>query len=283
MPDEPVIGFYDRHPMSEWQILQSLAKQGKHPPDIRPEDLFELDQDHYGGIQAVEALAELAGIGEESVVLDVCSGLGGPARFLAWQYGCHVTGVDITRSRVEAAQRLAEDVGLAGRVRFVEADATSLPLPDASFSACISQEAFVHIEDKAALLGECFRVLGDGGVLAFTDWAATEDLSTGERARLRRDFAADGLVTPNDYCRALERTGFSDVTREDLSAEWARILRERLEMYRGLREETVARFGEEHYEQYDRNYAFFVRLVEEGKLGGTRLRAVRPQRVPSNS
>jgi sarcosine/dimethylglycine N-methyltransferase len=174
---------------------------------------------------------------------------------------------------------LTEYVGLADRVRFLEADATSLPLPDAAFTACISQEAFVHIEDKSALFGECLRVLGEGGVLTFTDWTATGALTERERQRLRSAFAADGLVTTSAYRQALESAGFSDVGHEDLSVEWARILRARLEMYRGLREETIARFGQEHYQQYDSNYAFFVQLVEAGKLGGARLRAVRP---PSN-
>jgi sarcosine/dimethylglycine N-methyltransferase len=276
MSGEPVVSFYDRHPMSEWQILQSLAKQGKQPGDLTPQDLFEFDQDHYGGVEAVEALAERANVGPESVVLDLCSGLGGPARFLAWRYGCHVTGVDITRSRVEAASRLTEYVGLADRVRFLEADAKSLPLPTAAFTSCVSQEAFVHIQDKSALFGECLRVLRKGGVLTFTDWVATGVLTEPERQRLRGDFAADGLVTTSAYCQALESAGFSDVSYEDLSVDWARILRARREMYRSLREETVARFGEEHYEEYDRNYAFFVRLVETHKIGGARLRAVRP-------
>jgi sarcosine/dimethylglycine N-methyltransferase len=66
MSDEPVISFYDRHPMSEWQILQSLAKRGKRPPQLTPEDLFEFDQDHYGGVEAVAALAEQTKIGEDS-------------------------------------------------------------------------------------------------------------------------------------------------------------------------------------------------------------------------
>jgi hypothetical protein len=84
---DALISFYDGHPMSEWQILRSLAKQGKGPPDLDPEDLFECDQDHYGGLEAVVALAERTRIDADSVVLDLCSGLGGPARFLAWRYG----------------------------------------------------------------------------------------------------------------------------------------------------------------------------------------------------
>jgi sarcosine/dimethylglycine N-methyltransferase len=137
MSDAPVIGFYDKHPMSEWQILQSLAKQGKQPSDLTPEDLFDFDQDHYGGVEAVEALVERTNIDSESLVLDLCSGLGGPARFLAWRYGCHVTAVDITPSRVEASRRLTEYVGLTDRVRFVEADATRLPLAGVSFTVCL--------------------------------------------------------------------------------------------------------------------------------------------------
>jgi len=276
MSDALVISFYDKHPMGEWQILQSLAKQGKQPSDLTPEDLFQFDQDHYGGVEAVEALAERTKIGSESLVLDLCSGLGGPARFLAWRYGCQVTAVDITPSRVEASRRLTEYVGLTDRVRFVEADATRLPLPDASFTVCLSQEAFVHIHDKGALFAECSRILAAGGVLAFTDWVATTTLAAGEGRRLRTDFAAEGLATIDDYHQALESAGFMETSHEDLSAEWARILQARLEMYESLRGETVARFGEEHYEQYVRNYAFFVRQVEAGRLGGARLIAVRP-------
>jgi sarcosine/dimethylglycine N-methyltransferase len=63
------------------------------------------------------------------------------------------------------------------------------------------------------------------------------------------------------------------VDYEDLSVEWKRILRMRLQMYRRLREETVARFGKAHYTQYDRNYAFLIRLVEADKLGGARFGA----------
>jgi SAM-dependent methyltransferase len=187
-----------------------------------------------------------------------------------------VTGVDITRSRVEGSRRLTEYVKLTDRVRFVEADATRLPMPNGGFTACISQEAFVHIRNKRALFSECFRMLGKGGTLAFTDWVATARLSGSERNRLRGDFAADGLTTTDDYTEALEGSSFSDIGHEDLSDGWARILAGRLEMYRSLREETVARFGNEHFERYDRNYAFFVELVETGKLGGARFTAVRP-------
>jgi SAM-dependent methyltransferase len=274
MAHDGLVGFYDSHPLSEQQILESLARCGKDPRSVTPEDLFELDQDHYGGVEAVAVLAARASIGQSSVVLDLCSGLGGPARYLAWRYGCSVVGVDITASRVDGATRLTEIAGLSEQVRFVQADATELPFAAESFTASISQEAFVHISDKTRLLSECRRVLRRGGALAFTDWTATSRLSSGERGRLERAFAADGLVTGDEYGRALERAGFTGVSIEDLTPEWAAILPARLEMYRSLRADTVARFGLEHYDEYDRNYAFFVQLVEARKLGGSRFSAI---------
>jgi sarcosine/dimethylglycine N-methyltransferase len=270
-----VVGFYDSHPLNEEQILQSLARRGKDPYGVTPEDLFEFDQDHYGGVEAVAVLAERASISQSSVVLDLCSGLGGPARYLAWRYGCTVVGIDITASRVDGATRLTMIAGLSDQVRFVHADATELPFAAESFTASISQEAFVHISDKTRLLSECRRVLRPRGVLAFTDWTAASRLSPGERQRLERAFAADGLVTGDEYGRALERAGFTDVSIEDLTPEWAAILPARLEMYRSLRAETVARFGQEHYDEYHRNYALFVQLVEARKLGGCRFCAIR--------
>ena len=270
-----VVGFYDRHPVNEAQILASLERSGRTLGALTAEDLFEFDQDHYGGVEAVEALASQAGIGPTSVVLDLCAGLGGPARYLAWRFGCRVTGIDLTASRVASARRLTDLVGLADRVEFIEADATQLPLPARSFTACVSQEAFVHIADKARLFAECYRVLEPGGTVAFTDWVSGEGLEPSERQRLLSDFAASGLSTADAYREALSDCGFHQISTDDLSPEWARILRGRLEMYRSLRDDTVARFGEAHYEEYVGNYAFFVGLVEAGNLGGARIQAVR--------
>ena len=99
----PVVDFYERHPINESQVLEAVRRRGRLG-GLRPEDLFEWDQDHYGGLGAVEALARRAEIGCESLVLDVCAGLGGPARFLAHRYGARVTGIDLTHSRCAAGR-----------------------------------------------------------------------------------------------------------------------------------------------------------------------------------
>ena len=275
-PRHLVIDYYNRHPINETQILASLARRGKPPATLAPKDLFGLDQDHYGGLHAVEALARTAGIAGESTVLDVCAGLGGPARFLAWRYGCRVTGIDLTESRCRSATRLTRMVGLSRRVAFVRGDAAALPCASGSFTAVVSQKGWLHIPDKERCVRECFRVLAPGGRLAFTDWIAGSKLSPRERSQLQKWMAAVHVESLDGYQQLLAGAGFVAIDAEDLTGEWRWIMRERLAKHRKLQEEGVARFGRAAYEEYTQLYAFFAGLLETGKIGGGRLSATKP-------
>ena len=269
-----VLDFYDRHPISEAQVLAALARRrGRAAERLAADDLFEFDQDHYGGLAAVDSLARLAGVTASTRVLDLCAGLGGPARFLASRRSCQVVAVELNAGRAAGAARLTRLVGLHHRVRVVRGDATRLPLRDRCVDVCLSQEAFLHIEDKRAVLREAHRVLAPGGRLVFTDWVARPALGDGERRRLREWMAAVTLQTLDTYRGLLGTAGFGAVTADDLADEWRAVLRARLEMFRAMREETVARLGETRYQEYDQLYAFFVSLIEGGKLGGGRFSA----------
>jgi len=272
-PLSPVVDFYRRHPISEGQIVDALRRQGKDLARLRPEDLYDFDQDHYGGLEAVEALGRRAGIDGASRVLDVCAGLGGPARFMARRWGARVTGVDLSPDRATGARRLSAAVGLDRLVRMVRGDAQALPFRRGTFTALVSQEGFLHVPGKALTLAECRRVLRPGGRIAFSDWIAKPRLGDGERRRLDEWMAAVTLQSIESYKALLAGAGFVCVSAEDLSREWSRILRRRLEMFRGLRVDTVARLGQARYDEYDQLYAFFVELVEDGKLGGARFSA----------
>ncbi len=272
MPDQlaAVVDFYDRHPINEAQILAALRRRGKEPSALVPEDLHEWDQDHYGGLAAVEALARRAEIGPASAVVDVCAGVGGPARFLARRFSCRVTGLELNSGRCAAGRRLTALVGLQHHVAIVNADACSFPFRTGSFTAAVSQEGLLHVRDKGAVLRECARVLAPEGRIAFSDWIATPRLEDGERRRLEEWMAATTLQGMAGYRGLLARAGFTRIEAEDLSAEWAGILRGRLQMYRSMREDTVARLGQARYDEYNQLYEFFVGLVEAGKLGGAR-------------
>ncbi len=114
-------------------------------------------------------------------------------------------------------------------------------------------------------------MLKHGGLLAFTDIISCAPLTSSETEQLARDMRFPPIVSAPHYLERLAPAGFSVLRQEDLSLAWRQILVDRLQMYRSLRETTVERFGEAHFEKWDRMYSAFVSLFVSGKLGGTRV------------
>ena len=270
-----VVHFYETHPINEAQILHALEARGVALPDLTEDILKDHDQDHFGGVEANDVLASKAGIAPNHHVLDVCSGMGGPARYLAHRIGCRVTGLDLTESRYRSAIRLTQLVHLDHLVDFRLGNALDMPFDNASFDVVIGQEAWCHVPDKPRLIAECARVVKPGGAIAFTDILRRELLQPAEMARLQRDMTFPTLETPDGYAHLLAGRGCPVLERDDLGAHWAQILVQRLAMYRGLKDDTVRKFGAEHFRSWDDTYAFFVGLFREGKLGGGRFVARR--------
>jgi ubiquinone/menaquinone biosynthesis C-methylase UbiE len=152
-----LIDYYERHPISLEIILAKLKTTRGNLNNVAPEELFQHDQDHYGGLGANDALAERAAIGKDTRVVDFCAGLGGPARYLAHRYGADVTGIELTPTRVKGAEELTRLVGLQNSVRVFEGNVMRVPLPDASADVVVSQEALLHVPDKERALAEAFR------------------------------------------------------------------------------------------------------------------------------
>jgi sarcosine/dimethylglycine N-methyltransferase len=265
--------FYDFHPINARQILDAVAARGIAPDAITEEVLQQHDQDHYGGTAATDRLIAEAAVRAEDVVLDVCSGMGGPARYLSWKTGCDVTGLDLTASRVQGATELTRVAGLSGSVRFVHGDALAMPFQDASFTLAVAQESFAHIPGKPRLLAECARVLRPGGRLVFSDILHRGSLSDQDAQRLFEGMTFSDIATLAGYAELLRLRGMEVVRLIDLTEEWTRILVERLAMYRSLESQTVARLGREHFERYDRAYQHFVELYERGVLAGALIHA----------
>src|SRR5947208_3416088 len=119
MTDNPVEAHYTSQSLSK-TILAALKAAGKDLDHLTPDDLAPVDEFHGGQRPATIRLAELVGFTGSERVLDVGSGLGGPSRFLAWHYGCQVSGIDLTAEFVRVAEVLTERSGLvasSGRTR----------------------------------------------------------------------------------------------------------------------------------------------------------------------
>jgi SAM-dependent methyltransferase len=263
--------FYDRHPISRDIILAKLRASRGHLDDLRPDDLFPHDQDHYGGLAATDELARGGQITRGTRVADFCAGLGGTVRYLAHKYGANVTGIELTPSRVAGGQELTRRVGLQDRAQVVEGNVMSVPLGNGTMDTVVSQEAFCHVPDPGKALSEAFRILRKAGTLAFTDWVAHEALSADDAQLMWDGMAIQPLRSIPDYRRLVEKVGFKVHSATDLTADWGPILKERLAMYKRLREEAREAGTPMGHDAFHQSYIRFVELVQQRKLGGVRI------------
>jgi SAM-dependent methyltransferase len=209
-------------------------------------------------------------------VADFCAGLGGPARYFATRYGVDVTGVELTRERVEGAETLTRAVDLGDRVRVLSGDVTAAPLGDDTMDAVYSQEAFLHVPDKAKAVKEAARVLTPGGVLVFTDWVRHRSLNDDEAQSMWTGIAAQTLQSIAEYAGLLAAAGFEVVKVDDLTSDWGTILAERSRMYRQLREDARKAGTPEGDDDFYNAYMKLVELVQTRALGGARFTARKP-------
>jgi len=274
-PTSQTIYFYNNHPISCEIILTKLRASRGHLEDLRPEELFPHDQDHYGGLAATDELARGAQVSGGSRVADFCAGLGGTVRYLANKYGADVTGIELTPARVAGARELTKRVGLQETARIIEGNVLSVPLADESMDVVVSQEAFCHVPDVRKALTEAFRILKKGGRLAFTDWIANEPLIADDAQLMWDGMAIQPLRSILDYRHLVERSGFAVLSAIDLTDEWAPILKERLAMYQRLREEAGQAGTPTGHDAFHRSYVRFVELIQQRKLGGVRIVALK--------
>jgi ubiquinone/menaquinone biosynthesis C-methylase UbiE len=203
------------------QLARAFRSAGKQLERLRTIDLAPVDEFHIRGRKATLELAERMQIDESSRVLDIGSGLGGPARTLAETYGCHVTGIDLTASFCEAATAISEWVGLADKVTFQQGDATDLPFDDRSCDAAMSIHAGMNIPAKDAVYAHAKRVLRPGGVFAVYDVLQGEGGAVLFPVPWARDPSISHLATPAEMVELLTAAGFDiqdeiDSTEESL-------------------------------------------------------------------
>lgn len=198
-----VIQHYETGPVLE-RIKAGLKEAGVKLDHVTPEDLKPVDEFHTGGLEATEELLMPLGITKTTRVLDIGSGIGGTARFIATRFGATVHGVDLTPEFVQAAEALSAMVGLADKTRFEVGSALDLPVPEATVDLVTMMHVGMNIEDKPALFAEVDRVLVPGGRFALFDimkpgdlalpfpvpWASTQESSFVDTPKVYRDAAS---------------------------------------------------------------------------------------------
>jgi ubiquinone/menaquinone biosynthesis C-methylase UbiE len=213
-------------------IAESLRRAGKDIGELTTADLGTVDEFHIRGRKATLELAQMLGLSAASRVLDIGSGLGGPARTLAETYGCRVTGIDLTQAFCDAAATLSGWVGLSDKVAFRQGDATSLPFADDEFDAAMTIHVAMNIAAKDRLYAEARRVLKPGARFAVYDVLQGEGGEVLYPVPWAREPSISHLATPEAMPALLTGAGFRilDVTDStEASQRWFEAMAARME------------------------------------------------------
>jgi ubiquinone/menaquinone biosynthesis C-methylase UbiE len=217
------------------RLNAALLEDGVDPAEPTVETLAPYDQFHGRGLEATLEMAALMPAGPGIHVLDIGSGIGGPARYFADRFGCKVTGIDLTSEFCDVAAHLTRLLGMEDQVEFKLGDALAMPFADESFDGAYSMNVSMNIADKSAFYKEIRRVLKPGGWLVLSEIAKGEgaepDYPTPWAASAQTSF----LSAPEETRRGLAEAGF-EVLRLQSTLEQARAF--------GARSRAMAERGE---------------------------------------
>jgi len=222
-----VAGHYERGRLEEL-ILGAVVREGKDPENLTASDLAAVDEFHVGGLEATQELAKQMELRAGMRLLDVGSGIGGPARYFAGEHGCRVTGIDLTNDFVRAAESLTGRTKLDGLAKFQQGSALAMPFERDTFDGAYMIHVGMNIADKAGIFREVRRVVKAGGLFTIFDIMSTGDRRAGDGRALEAairypvPWALSGetsfVGTREEYREPLHKAGFEIVQERGRAA-----------------------------------------------------------------
>ncbi len=249
--------------------LKELGKETKGKLSVN--ELSSFDQLHYHGTEAIDFVIEKFKIEHNFEVLEIGSGLGGPARYLAKKTGARVTAVELQQDHNDAAVYLTKRCCLDSNVEHICGDFLNLEFPKNHFNIVVSWLALYHIPNRKKLLQKCINLLKPNGYFFGEDFACYKPFSENEKLELSKDFFANYLVSFHQYKTDLSEAGFSNILIEDMTKSWSIFTKERYKSY----QDNIKRHTRVHNKVIVQNmlyfYEFAMRYLDGGKLGGIRV------------
>ncbi len=253
--------------------LRALGIEENAPLTV--DQLTPFDQYHYHGTDALDAGIAAMALGPDARVLEVGSGIGGPARYVANRTGAHVTAMELQPDLDEVARALTGRCDLQERVDHVCGNFLGGAMSGRDFDALMGLLVFLHIPEREKLFDLCARALRPGGRTFIEDFSMRREPSPAQWEDLRVKVKCPSLETPDSYRALLEGAGFVQVVIKDMSASWTDFTVERYALFRAARNRNLEVHGPEVIDGLDEFYRVVSGQYADGVLGGVRINAVR--------
>ncbi len=254
------------------RIFNELREIGKSTSSsLLVEDLTKFDQLHYHGTDAIDIFIEKLEINEKTKILDVGSGIGGPARYIANQTGAEITAIELQSDQNNLAKDLTKKCGLSNKVNHICGDILDYDFKNQTFDAVVSWLTLYHIANHEILLKKLFDLLNPNGFFYTEDITSRINLSDADRKEIKKEIYGIHLPYFDNYISNLEQNGFKLIFSEDMSSSWTDFTKERIKKYNSEKERNIRVHGKEVYDSLNSFYSFVGQYFSDGKLGGIRV------------
>ena len=235
--------------------------------------LNRFDQLHYHGTDALDQAITHLGVTADDNVLEVGSGWGGCARYIARRTGARVTAVELQQDYHDIGRGLTGRAGLLSLVEHQLGDFLSAEIAPDSFDHVVSWLALFHIPRRRDYLAKIRASLKAGGGFFGEDLTLLEPVAPAELDDFLAQIFPNSLVDPGTYVRSVSQAGFVDIEMTDMTADWAQYTAVRLAGFRNQQAAYELIHGADGYAAIELFYAKMAEYFERGIVGGIRLEA----------
>lgn len=217
--------------------------------------------------RTVERLADrLPPIGADARILDIGSGYGGAARYLAQRFRCKVIALNLSEKENQRNRELSTDAGLGGLVNVVDGSFEAIPLEDASVDVVWSQDAILHSGRRDQVIAEVARVLKPGGHFVFTDPMESGNCARADLEPVLARIHLETLGSPQFYEKTAKANGLELVAWEEKTPQLIRHYSRVAEELSDQRANLAGKVSEAYIDRMLTGLSNWVRAGEAGCL-----------------
>ena len=211
---------------NELQLLEDQKKE------IDVYSLAHFDQLHYNGLNAIDNFISEFRINENSKILEIGSGIGGPSRYISYKTGAKVTALELQPELNEIAIKLTNKCKLQDQVIHLCGDFLEHDFESEKFDYIVSWLALYHIPNRQYLLNKSHNLLKKNGVFFAEDFFCYKEFNEKEKTELKKDFYANYIVTKSKYISDFKENGFSELRVQDMTEDWKNFVCNRLKNFK---------------------------------------------------
>jgi sarcosine/dimethylglycine N-methyltransferase len=253
-------------------IITELSALGFGPRSpLNFNEVCKIDQLHYHGAASVQLAIDALAIKENSHVLEIGAGWGGPSRFIAGRTKAQVTALELQNDFNSVGESITKRCGLNSFVTHRQDDFLQVEFKNFKFQHIVSWLALYHIPNRKFFTEKMYGLMVPGGTIFIEDLIQGSAYKDADLEQLNKELFANSLVDENKYLDGLRAVGFEIISAENMASDWLEFTSKRLNIFLKNREKFINLHGNDAFQGKKHFYSKIVEFFSDSFISGMRL------------